>query len=104
MPGLSGEAIGGGDDGDESAETGAPVVVAAELGRVALIFWKAAADGYVTAAGIPQVVGWGAGVIPQVSRRIYPAVVGWWRPRSCGVDHVSGAYIIRLVVGARLVA
>ena len=31
----------------------------------------------VSAAGIPQVVGCGAGVIPQVSRRSYPAVVGW---------------------------
>ncbi len=31
----------------------------------------------VSAAGIPQVVGCGAGVIPQVSRRSYPAGVGW---------------------------
>ena len=31
----------------------------------------------VGAGGIPQVVGWVAGVIPQVRRRSYPAGVGW---------------------------
>ena len=45
--------------------------------------------GIVSAAGFPQVVGCGAGVFPQVSRRSYPAVVGWCRASAEGVRVVG---------------